>query len=1187
MATLDRKQAATFEFHISRRSRERYQFDDWLFAVTGNVIFADIHAARVLADKMNARRDLIRFPEQAVRAGHLNSMGLIDEILHLIFAEYRRQINPAVMAYALSWLDERFAPEVIDLALRRFVEEFPPVAVHRGQLTIEQYLAGTTGNQSHRAVTLEEMVLLWLANLNPAFLPFRELFDDTELTATTTYVRMMASLHDFFDTQPRFGPDNQNLIDMLRAPALASPDSLEGQLEFIRQKWAYLLGDFLNKLLINLDVLREEGKTYFAWGGGPVQTFVPDYSQFDAEVERFSQDLDWMPRLVLIAKNTYVWLDQLSKEYQRNIYRLDQVPDEALAQLARRGFTGLWLIGVWERSPASRRIKQMMGNPEAVASAYSLQDYRIADDLGGDAAFQLLKARAWRHGIRMASDMVPNHMGIDSRWVIQHPDWFISLGYSPFPSYSFNGPDLSGDERVGIFLEDHYYDRSDAAVVFKRVDRWSGDERYVYHGNDGTRMPWNDTAQLNYLRPDVREAVIQTILHVARQFPIIRFDAAMTLAKRHYQRLWFPEPGSGGDIPSRAGQGMTRAQLDALMPIEFWREVVDRAAVEAPDTLLLAEAFWLMEGYFVRTLGMHRVYNSAFMNMLRDEDNAKYRSVMKNTLEFDPEILKRYVNFMSNPDEKTAIDQFGKDDKYFGICTMLATLPGLPMFGHGQIEGYAEQYGMEFRRAYWDETPDHWLVERHEREIFPLLHRRQLFAGVDGFRLYDFYTADGTVNEDVFAYSNRHGGEKALVVYHNRFADAQGWIRTSAGFGVKGSGDERTIVQTTLGEGLDLHDEAGRYCILRDLTTGLEYLRTSGDLVNNGLYVELGAYKYHVFVDIREVADNHRGDYARLASQLNGRGVPSVEEALREMTLAPILRPYRALVNAETVRNLATQSKKSPSELPTYVATFRASLVELLAAVRASVGGTASVEAIADDVLADLQAGLPLVDASPIAHPTPNGHPASVAPVVSTDQLGAVGTLAAWLITASLGSTAGAPDPTLGRALIDEYRLDRNIAATLADLGVADAERADLVVLVKILTSHRGWWKALNRPKQSAARALELLLADADVRQLLRINRFDGILWYNKEAFDRLLDWLEIAANLDARRDADAATKAQTEAATDVIARLRQAAAPSKYQVTRLLALVGESQGRNDLELETGETSRKKRKVPAGEASRD
>src|SRR4029079_12982708 len=146
---------------------------------------------------------------------------------------------------------------------------------------------------------------------------------------------------------------------------------------------------------------------------------------------------------------------------------------------------------------------------------------------------------------------------------------------------------------------------------------------------------------------------------------------------------WFPEPGTGGAIPSRAEHGLTKAEFDAAMPVEFWRRVVDRVAREVPGTLLLAEAFWLMEGYFVRTLGMHRVYNSAFMNMLRDEENAKYRSYLKKTIEFDPDILKRYVNFMSIPAKPTAIDQFGTGDKYFGVATMLATLPGLPMFGHG------------------------------------------------------------------------------------------------------------------------------------------------------------------------------------------------------------------------------------------------------------------------------------------------------------------------------------------------------------------------------------------------------------------------------------------------------------------------------------------------------------------------
>ena len=218
--------------------------------------------------------------------------------------------------------------------------------------------------------------------------------------------------------------------------------------------------------------------------------------------------------------------------------------------------------------------------------------------------------------------MVPNHMGIDSRWVIEHPDRFISVAEPPFPAYTFGGENLADDDRVEIRLEDHYWNDSDAAVVFERRDRATGERRYVYHGNDGTSFPWNDTAQLDYLRADVREAVIQTILEVARRFPVIRFDAAMVLAKKHIERLWWPEPGHGGAIPSRSEHAMPRAEFERLMPNEFWREVVDRVAAEAPDTLLLAEAFWLLEGYFVRTLGMHRVYNSAFMHMLRDEDNA-------------------------------------------------------------------------------------------------------------------------------------------------------------------------------------------------------------------------------------------------------------------------------------------------------------------------------------------------------------------------------------------------------------------------------------------------------------------------------------------------------------------------------------------------------------------------------------
>jgi len=1124
MSPNDRQPTMRMEFHVSRAARDRYQFDQALFALSGNVVFANFHGARVFARKMNARRDLARFPELAVRAGQLNALGLIDEILHYVFDMYRRQVEPDAMARALAVMEEELGREAVDEALRQFTDAFPPLAVYRREIELDAYLAGETEGVPNRQLVLEELAMLWLVNLNPAAMPFGELFDDAELKRKTAYPAMMECLYRFFAAQPTFGPDHQQLIDMLRAPALASPHSLAGQLEYILRRWGALFGAFLYRLLSSLDLIKEEEKAIF---GGPGPSLVYDYRGIMEEPEHFSADKDWMPRTVLIAKNTYVWLDQLSKQYRRNIYRLDQIPDEELDSLARRGFTGLWLIGLWERSPASARIKQMMGNPEAVASAYSVSSYDPAQDLGGDEALHNLRERAWARGIRLASDMVPNHVGIDSPWVVNHPDWFVQLPYSPFPAYSFNGPNLSWDERVGIFVEDHYYDRTDAAVTFMRVDYQAGEARFIYHGNDGTNMPWNDTAQLNYLLPEVREAVIQTILHVARNFPIIRFDAAMTLAKKHFQRLWFPEPGSGGAIPSRAEHGLSWQQFHEAFPVEFWREVVDRVAQEAPDTLLLAEAFWLMEGYFVRTLGMHRVYNSAFMNMLRDEDNAKYRSVMKNTLEFDPEILKRFVNFMNNPDERTAVEQFGKGDKYFGVCVLMVTLPGLPMFGHGQVEGYAEKYGMEYRRAYWDEQVDGWLVERHEREIFPLLHRRHIFAEARDFLLYDFFAPEGHVNEDVFAYSNRAGEERGLVLYHNKFADCRGWIRASAACAVKGPDGGKTLQQRSLGEGLNLSGDADCYVIFRDAIRNLEFIRNSRELCERGLYVELNAYQCHVYLDFREVRDDATRRYANLCSYLNGRGVPSIEEAMREVFLQPVHGPYKELVNPGMFRYLLDSCGEEPN--PAALEEAEEKMVNLLRAVKEFTGGNGDETAVARAARRELEALL--------------RRPAILLP----DDDARWFTLFGWLFTHALGQMADTPDPAgASRAWIDEWLLGRILAGAFSELGQDEGAAWWSVGIVKLLTTHQRWSAGAPGEPLNSFNLLTRLLSDADARHFLRVNRHQDALWFNDEAFDELLNWLLAVELLQNGPDSLLCSLL-------IIEVLRRAKETSGYQVERLL----------------------------------
>ncbi len=922
------------EFHISRKIRDLCSFEKGLFASSGNVIFASMKNVREFQLLFNNYIEMtLKDDSKKVSAGQLNAMGLIDEILHMVSMLYRKSVSTAFVQDMLAALNKEYEASNVDKLLLDFMKEFPPVAVYQEKLSAQDYLnqtaldAGTGTERSNREQVLEEMILLRLANENPAFKPFILLFDDTVLSENKLYNKVWASIQNYSKDKPAFGPYNHDLISLLREPMLFAPDTLRGQLEYIQNHWADLfkgsgIGDWLKRLLSGMDTIAEEEKA--SWqpmgfgdpmGGPDMQPY--SYENLVNEYERYSPDRDWMPKVVLMAKTVLVWLDQLTKKFGYPITTLDQIPDSELDTLRDEGFTGLWLIGLWERSKASKRIKIKCGNPEAAASAYSLYDYNIAANIGGWDALSNLRQRLWQRGIRLASDMVPNHTGMDSDWVMNKPDLFVQRRDNPFPQYTFNGENLSQDPRTSVYLEDHYYSKNDCSVVFKRVDNQTGDVRYIYHGNDGTGLPWNDTAQIDFLNPAAREEVIQEILHVARNFPIIRFDAAMVLAKKHIRRLWYPEPGHGGDIATRSETGLSTQQFNDAIPNEFWREVVDRVAQEVPDTLLLAEAFWMMEGYFVRTLGMHRVYNSAFMNMLKKEENQKYRETVKNTITFDPQVLKRYVNFMNNPDEETAIAQFGDGDKYFGCCTLMVTMPGLPMFGHGQIEGFTEKYGMEYTKAYKNEQPNGYLVDRHWKDIFPLMKKRYLFSGVENFLFYDLWQ-DGVVNENVFAYSNGAGDERAVVFYNNKYEQAHGWIKFSDPYAVKtGNGDEVQMKNRSIAEGLNLTAEDDKYCIFQEHRSQKWFIRKSSEICEKGMFVMLNGFEYQVFMNVQQVTDSADHRYKTLCEFLNGAGCDDIESAWQDLLYKDLYKSLEAFAQKAlipVIKEFAGEEKPAAKE---------------------------------------------------------------------------------------------------------------------------------------------------------------------------------------------------------------------------------------------------------------------------------
>jgi len=557
-----------------------------------------IHLARIIHWEAH-QQELI---DNSVTPTEVAAAGLLHQLFHEIVQRFIATLSPETHHNLTQLIKDLFS----QTAIQRNIEKTG------GRYVFTVPWGGSFPEIESNLFMGIEYFLLSLLKNNPAAVPFQKLWGFDFLPFTDTITQIGTAFSQAIQKSTGKTAIGLDLLTLLKQPQKNAPGSFLAQLDYVKQLWPEYFPFLKNTLAIFEDQLAEEHLR--VPGPGPVS--LPTLPK--NEEVNYSPETDWMSSLVLVAKNVRVWLYQLSSRFKRPVNRLDEIPDEALEELVEYGFTGLWLIGLWERSLASVKIKELTGISRGEASAYAVKAYRVSHDLGGEAALEKLKKKAFQLGIRLGADLVPNHTAMDAEWVRDHAEYYMQTPAPPFPNYTFSGPDLSPYPEIGLFLENHYYDRSDAAVVFKRIDYRTGKVSYIYHGNDGTSTPWNDTAQLDFLNPSTREAIKNTIVHLARRFPILRFDAAMTLVKRHIQRLWYPPPGQGGAVPGRAGFNYDPSWFHQKMPREFWQEVVEEVQQQAPDTLLLAEAFWLLEGYFIRTLGMHRVYNSAFMHMLRE-----------------------------------------------------------------------------------------------------------------------------------------------------------------------------------------------------------------------------------------------------------------------------------------------------------------------------------------------------------------------------------------------------------------------------------------------------------------------------------------------------------------------------------------------------------------------------------------
>ena len=344
------------DLRIAELTRKEIDFEEPLFqTINGTGSF--YRESSSLAYKYNEQKKKEGRDFEYLSAANLNASAILHYVYQTILSYLISGTNEDFFRRRLATVNQNEKlSSVLDFYSKAFPTEIPD------DRTQEEDMRGYFIHQ----VMLQNRALL--AAAKPLIAPDGLVFPDSSRALSSI-------LSSYVKDDLRNGePNTDDIFTFLCMPARLYPDSLLDQIQYIIREWSGMLPEtFITLLKSSLDYINEEQKDH-GFGGAPGPMPVMDFSSEINEYEAFSSDSNWMPCVVMIAKSTLVWLDQLSKQYKRPITSLDQIPDEELDIMQHRGITALWLIGLWQRSEASKTIKHLCGNPDAVASAYSLKD---------------------------------------------------------------------------------------------------------------------------------------------------------------------------------------------------------------------------------------------------------------------------------------------------------------------------------------------------------------------------------------------------------------------------------------------------------------------------------------------------------------------------------------------------------------------------------------------------------------------------------------------------------------------------------------------------------------------------------------------------------------------------------------------------------------------------------------------
>jgi hypothetical protein len=352
---------------------------------------------------------------------------------------------------------------------------------------------------------------------------------------------------------------------------------------------------------------------------------------------------NWPRYPTIYEINTWVWLAELSARTGSAV-TLGSVPAAEWDALAAHGFDAVWLMGVWERSPAGIAIANQNNSlvddfkralpdfrpQDNVGSAYCVRRYVVDKQLGGPEGLSAARQELAKRGIRLILDFVPNHVARDHPWVIVHPNYFVQG----------NLDDAKSDPASFVNLGGHVF----------------------ACGRDPYFPAWQDVLQLNAFQSELRQAVLETVLSIAGQCDGIRCDMAMLLLNSIFERTW----------GSRAGKPPAT---------EYWRELIPAVKKIYPDFLFVAEAYWDLEGE-LQQQGFDFCYDKRLYDRLEHGNAESVRLHLCADVAYQAKLLR----FIENHDEPRAAATFLAAKERAAAVT-IATLPGARLFHEGQFEG--------------------------------------------------------------------------------------------------------------------------------------------------------------------------------------------------------------------------------------------------------------------------------------------------------------------------------------------------------------------------------------------------------------------------------------------------------------------------------------------------------------------